>query len=213
MFDLDAFSCWAAAQDLPADEVAALRTDAQQLVTLARSGPVLPKHVDQLLEQRQSANPNAAEIERLRKTGAAIHAFQREQSAVIVPIAPSTPQRACLSLVPPPPPQVQSRRGSTRAVAGLFFAVFGGAGLYRGMHGQPAYVAPPPSALRPAPTMTALRPIQPPPPMVVQLAQKLPEVRLPPHSGGSAPTAIKPRSRTAASKPPAPVLYTVTDED
>ena len=93
MLDVEAFASWLGERGVPAEHLPFYRREVAELATVAGEGPILPKHVDQLMRQREAAGASARSLANLQKVGDAVANFQRERG--------QQPQPAASPLPPP----------------------------------------------------------------------------------------------------------------
>lgn len=118
MVDVERFVVWLGENEVPAAHLPLYRELANQLVAVA-NGPVLPKHVDQIVRERDAAGAPARELANLHKVGNALVRFQDEHPAQVVPsasAAPPPPSAKTVSSEPPAP----KRKSVSRGLLGLF---------------------------------------------------------------------------------------------
>ena len=152
MLDVEVFVSWLGERGVPAEHWPLYRQEAGALAIAAGGGAILPKHVDQLLREREMGGATARQLANLKKVGDAIVQFERERptaapAPAVLPAVSALPaQPAAMPARPelPPPP-----RGYTVQKAGVFggliaviagvFGSFAGRTLVRtGCSGTPA---------------------------------------------------------------------------
>ena len=145
MFDVEAFASWLGERGVPAEHLPLYRREVAELEVVAGGGPILPKHVDQLMQKREAAGASPRALANLQKVGDAVGNFQREhaqrpQPAVVpadapMPAAQPMGAQAAAARPPlPPPPRGYSVQKSA-GIAGALVAVLAGViGSMAGRH-------------------------------------------------------------------------------
>jgi hypothetical protein len=123
MLDAEAFVSWLGERGVPAEHWPLYRQEVAALQAVAGDGAILPKHLDQLMAQREAAGATPRQLANLKKVGDAIVQFERERPSApppaVLPAVSALPAQpaatpASRPELPPPP------RGYTVQKAGVF---------------------------------------------------------------------------------------------
>jgi len=144
MLDVEAFVSWLGERGVPAEHWPVYRQQVAALQAKAGVGAILPKHLDQLMREREAAGATPRQLANLKKVGDAIVQFERERPSSAPPAAPPPAVLPAVSPLPPTPAGAPVRpelppppRGYTvqrAGIAGGLIAVI--AGVFGSMAGR-----------------------------------------------------------------------------